>query len=99
MKGNDQVKIALKDLKFNMKDMGLRVVNSPDTADLVGYFSIGTVRYDPLAGWIADRSYIEFIDKRTNEDVLTVRNDGSFITATVNSHVRGLTKALRKVLH
>lgn len=92
MSGKSQVLIAAKDLETELRMQGFNVVNDIKQAELVVLFSIGTVRYDPLAGWIADRSSVEFRDVKTNETLMILRSVDQLITATVNTHISNLVR-------
>src|SRR5213080_2779358 len=47
--GSDLAPQILRSLQFNMASIGFQLVD-PSQADLVGEFSIGQIRRDPIAG-------------------------------------------------
>ena len=94
MSGNDQTVLAAQDVAFRLRDLGFDTVEDIESADAIVLFSIGTVRFDPFAGWIADRAFLEFKDAKTGKLICSVRADTQFITPTVNSLVKGLVKNL-----
>ncbi|MBC8393331.1 MAG: hypothetical protein H8E17_12295, partial [Deltaproteobacteria bacterium] len=53
MSGQGQVNLALQDMAFELSQIGFEMVERADDAQTIAYFSIGTVRYDQLVGWIA----------------------------------------------
>jgi hypothetical protein len=96
MSGNDQVIMAAQDIAFALDEMGFDTVEKVEDADMVALFSIGTVRYDPLAGWIADRAFLQFKDQRSGKTVLSIKADGQLITPTVGTIVQNLIAEVRR---
>lgn len=96
MKGEGQAAQALNSLQFEMAAIGFQIVGNPSEAQLVGEFSIGQIRYDPLAGWIADQAILVLKDKATGHTVGLFRAKTSFITPTVNNLVSQIAKAVRQ---
>jgi len=96
MSGNDQVIMAAQDIAFALNEMGFDTVEKAEDADMVALFSIGTVRYDPLAGWIADRAFLQFKDQRSGSTVLSIKADGQIITPTVGTIVENLIAEVRR---
>jgi len=87
MTGNDQIIMAAEDIAFALRDMGFETVDKAEQADLIALFSIGTVRYDPLAGWIADRAFLQFKDSKSGAMIVSIKADGQLITPTVKTLV------------
>jgi hypothetical protein len=54
MSGDDQIIMAAQDIAFSLQEMGFELVDKSEDADILLLFSIGTVRYDPLAWLIHD---------------------------------------------
>ena len=98
MSGETHVLIAAKDIEAEMRTMGIDVTNNPKESEVVALFSIGTVRYDPLAGWIADRSSLELRSKKNNETLLLLRSINQLITPTISTHVDNIVYELKKVV-
>jgi hypothetical protein len=95
--GGDQALLAAKDLEFQLRSVGLRMSRQPREADTIAAFYIGSCRLDPITGWIADKSFIEFRDAKTGETIAMVRGDTRFVTPTIRSHINNLTKATRRL--
>ena len=95
MEGEGQSAQALNSLKFELTAIGFQVVGNASEAQLVGEFSIGQIRYDPLAGWIADQAILILKDSAGNT-VAMFRGKHSGVTPTVNSLVSQIAKAVKK---
>jgi len=96
MKGEGQAAQALNSLQFEMAAIGFQMVNNLSEAQLVGEFSIGQIRYDPLAGWIADQAMLVLKDTATGNTVAMFRAKTSVVTPTVNSLVSQIAKAVKQ---
>jgi hypothetical protein len=96
MTGNDQIIMAAQDIEFALRELGFETVDSPDKADIVALFSIGTVRYDPLAGWIADRAFLQFKESASGSLVVSIKADGQLITPTVSTLVDNIVSEVEK---
>ena len=95
MKGEGQAAQALNSLQFEMAAIGFQMVGSSSEAQLVGEFSIGQIRYDPLVGWIADQAMLILKDAAGNT-VALFRARSRGITPTVNNLVSQIAKAVRQ---
>lgn len=93
MSGEKQAEIIAQDLAFELRALGLNLTNSQEDSEVIAKFSIGTIRYDPLAGWIADQAFLEFYDS-SGQHILTVRVKAKFVTPTVENIVKNLVKEL-----
>ncbi|OGR85739.1 MAG: hypothetical protein A2901_01105 [Elusimicrobia bacterium RIFCSPLOWO2_01_FULL_54_10] len=96
MSGNDQINMAVQDIAFALRDMGFDTIEKTGEADAIALFSIGTVRYDPLTGWIADRAFLDFKDNKTGSMILSIKANTRFVTPTVGSLVRNIVSELKK---
>jgi hypothetical protein len=96
MSGNDQIIMAAQDVAFALRDLGFETVDKPEEADAIALFSIGTVRYDPLAGWIADRAFLQFKESKTGTMVVSIKADGQLITPTIGTLVDNIVSEVRK---
>ena len=96
MSGSSQALLVAQNLSFELAALGFQMVDSQDKADAVALFSIGTVRYDPLAGWIADQAFLVFKDAESGTTLCTLRADTQFITPTVKRITKNLVRAARK---
>jgi hypothetical protein len=96
MTGQDQALLAAQDVAFELGSMGFAVVEAPGQADLFADFSIGTVRFDPLAGWIADRAFLEFKNARTAEVLASYRSEVRWVTPTVENLVSNIIDRVRE---
>ena len=97
MSGEKQAEIAAQNLAFELRSLGLKLTNSSEDSEVVANFSIGTIRYDPIAGWIADQAFLEFYDS-SGQHILTVRAQAKFITPTVKNIINNLVNELEKNL-
>lgn len=97
MEGKDQAFLAAKDLELELRAAGMRIVSQPGNANVIANFYIGSCRFDPIAGWIADRSFIDFRDSKTGETVAMVSGNTRVITPTIRSHIRNLVDATKRL--
>ena len=96
MSGNDQIIMTAQDVAFALRDMGFDTVDKPEDADVIALFSIGTVRYDPLSGWIANRAFLQFKETKTESIIVSIKADGQLITPTVGTLVGNIVSEVRK---
>lgn len=96
MSGEKQAFLAGQDVAFRMSSIGLNMVENENQADVIAAFSIGTVRYDPLAGWIADQAFLKFKDRATGKIILTSKATAEFITPTVENLVENLIEQINE---
>ena len=93
--GEAQAVRALESFRFELLATGFQFVDQREAAAAVIEFSIGSIRYDPLVGWIADQALANFKDAKTGATVAMFRADGQAITPTVNRLVSSISKAIR----
>jgi hypothetical protein len=96
MDGTGQATLALTSLQFDLASLGFQVVADRYQAELVGEFSIGQIRYDPLAGWIADQAMLNLKDASSDAVVAMFRSQSGMITPTVSSLVSQMVKSVKK---
>ena len=96
MSGRDQAILVAQSLAFELNSLGFQMVDSAADADIVALFSIGSVRNDPIVGWIADQAFITFKNAKTNETICTFRADCRFITPTTRTIVKNLVNEIEK---
>ncbi|MBA5866565.1 MAG: hypothetical protein GDA67_07700 [Nitrospira sp. CR1.3] len=96
MSGNDQAIMAAQDLMFGLRELGFETVDRIDDADAIALFSIGTVRYDPLAGWIADKAHLQFKENRTGSIICSIKAESQVVTPTVEKLVNGLLSEVKR---
>lgn len=94
--GSSQALLVAQNLSFELAALGFQMVDTQDNADAILLFSIGTLRLDPLAGWIADQAFLEFKDRESEITICTFRAKGQFITPTANKIVGNLVAQIRK---
>jgi len=94
MSGLEQAQISVQKMKFELAKIGFVVVNEPDQADALVDFNIGAVRFDPLAGWIADEASVVFLNNK-GETLAHSIADTRFITPTTNSVIRNLSNRIK----
>ena len=82
-----------QDFRMMLEIEGFRFVGDPKDAEVLLEFSIGAVRYDPLAGWIADQASLVVLDRKTEERLEVYQAKSSGITATTNKLIRKLARA------
>ena len=95
--GEKQAFIAAQNLAFELRTLGFNLTNSQEDSEVVAKFSIGTIRYDLIAGWIADQAFLEFYDS-SGQHILSISAKARFITPTVNNIVKNLVKELSNKL-
>lgn len=95
MSGEQQSVRALESLQFELMSVGFNFVTDERQADAIVEFSIGDIRYDPLAGWIADQALVKFMDRKTGTVLAFFRANSKLITPTVNNIVTNLGKAIK----
>lgn len=96
MSGNDQIIMAAQDVAFALRDLGFETVDKAEEADAIALFSIGTVRYDPLVGWIADRAFLQFKENKSGTMVVSIKADGQLITPTVSTLVNNIISEVKR---
>jgi len=98
MNGENQALIAAQDLAFELTGLGFQLVGSPERAEIIATFTIGAVRYDPLAGWIADQAFLVLRDAHTSKVLVSCRAKTRFVTPTVRTIVRNLAREVRSAI-
>ena len=98
MSGSSQALLAAQDVAFELGAMGFAVVPKKEQADIIALFSIGAVRFDPIAGWIADQAFLEFRDAHTDQIIASYRANSRFVTPTVKAIMKSLMKQVRQSL-
>lgn len=96
MEGEKQGVLALQSLQFELMSIGFNFVSNENQADAIVDFSIGAIRYDPLAGWIADQAFVKFKDRKTGQILAFYRAKSQMITPTVNNIISNLCNAIRR---
>jgi hypothetical protein len=93
--GAPHAELALQRLQHELIGMGFVLVDDPAQADLIAEFSIATIRYDPLVGWIADEANLVFRESGTRQIVASFHADTRWITPRVGTLVDRLAEAVR----
>ncbi len=96
MDGGSQVQMAAESIGFECEKLGFHVVSIYDRPDLLLEFSIGSIRYDPLAGWIADQAIVRLRDAKSKQIVAQFQAKGWFITPTVENIISKLVSEIKK---
>lgn len=65
--GEQQALRALESLEFALMEIGFDLTADGSQAQAVVDFSIGSIRYDALAGWIADQAFLKFRDANSGK--------------------------------
>lgn len=97
MNGNGQEVMALQSLQIDLIDIGFELVEDASIADASIDFSIGTIRYDPLVGWIADQALVIFKEKENGKIIAAFRAKSSGITPTISNIISNLSKNIKDV--
>lgn len=97
MDGNPQVQMASDSFAFECARLGFQVVSCRDNPDLLIEFSIGSIRFDPVAGWIADQAIVKLIDSKSNQVVAQYQAKSGFITPTVENIISRLVSQIKKI--
>jgi hypothetical protein len=93
--GNSQTVQVFETIKFELLLKGIKIVSNSSDADAIGEFSIGQVRYDPLAGWIADQAFLIIREKDSGSIILAARAESNFITPTVKNLIRNIISQVK----
>jgi hypothetical protein len=96
MSGGDQSLLIAQGLAFDLESLGFEIVNESTEAEILALFSIGTVRFDPITGWIADQAFLTLKEAKTGNTLCSFRADVRFITPTVKTLVRQLVQAVER---
>ena len=96
MDGEKQAVLALESMQFELMAIGFKFVLEENKADAIVEFSIGSIRYDPLADWIADQAFVKFKDVKTGQILAFYRAKVQFVTPTVNNIIKKLASEIRK---
>jgi hypothetical protein len=94
--GDKQANLAKEKFVFLLREIGFNVVNNPGNSDAIAHLSIGQIRYDPLAGWIADQASLQVEDTKSRETIAQYIADGRLVTPTVNKIIKKLSKKVKK---
>jgi len=96
MSGNEQAVMAAQDMMFGLRKMGFETVDRVDDADAIALFSIATVRYDSLAGWIADKAFLQFKERTTGANICSIKADGQVVTPTIATLIDSLVSEVKR---
>jgi hypothetical protein len=81
-----------QELQMALEVHGFRFVRTPDQAEVLLAFSIGTVRYDPIIGWVADQASLVISDRETGDRLEMYQVKSVGITATTTKLIRKLSR-------
>lgn len=95
MEGEKQGILALESLQFEMMSIGFNFVSNENQADAIVDLSIGSIRYDPLAGWIADQAFVKFRDRKSGQVIAFYRAQSQLVTPTVNNIISNLASKIK----
>jgi len=96
--GEKQAILAFESLQFELMAMGFTLVDKEDKADYLVDFSIGSVRNDPISGWIADQAFVKFLSATDNKLLAFYRARLQFITPTINNIIKNLASSIKSDL-
>ena len=82
-----------QELQMALEVQGFRFERDPEQAEVLLAFSIGAVRYDPIAGWIADQASLVISDRETGERLEMYQVKSAGVTATTTKLIRKLSRA------
>lgn len=97
MPAQEQVILAAKTLSFELTSIGFNMVDTLENANMIILFSIGTVRFDPVAGWIADQAFLQFKEKNSGRLLCSLKAETRFITPTVKTIINRLVGQAKKI--
>lgn len=97
MDGASQVQMAAESLAFECEKLGFYVVPNSENPDLLIEFSIGPVRFDQVAGWIADQAIVRLRDAKTKRVIAQFQAKTGFITPTVENIIDKLVAEIKKI--
>ena len=78
-------------------NIGFNIISDTTKIDAIVDFSIGQIRFDPIAGWIADQGNVKFTDYKTGEILAIVRAEVKFVTPTVKNIIANLSKSIQSI--
>jgi hypothetical protein len=87
---------ALTEFQFKLMEIGFNIVETRNEADAVFDLSVGTIRYDPIGGWIADKGIVAVKESETGRTLGMYSTEGRLITATVGKLISSLADAIRE---
>lgn len=96
MDGSLQSQMAGETLAFECEKLGFCVVPATENPDLIFEFNIGSIRFDPIVGWIADQAILRIRDTKSKEVVASYQAKGSLITPTVENIISKLMYEIKK---
>lgn len=96
MSGNSQGRMALESLQFELMGIGFNFVSDVNQAAVIVEFTIGTIRFDPIAGWIADQAFVKFIDKSSGKVLAFYSAKAQFITPTVTNIIKEISNSIKQ---
>ena len=95
--GSTQDVMAYESLQFELMNIGFNIISDTTKIDAIVDFSIGQIRFDPIAGWIADQGNVKFTDYKTGEILAIVRAEVKFVTPTVKNIIANLSKSIQSI--
>lgn len=97
MDGAEHGKLVFEQFKFELGALGFQIVESVDAANFVAKLAIGTIRNDPLGGWIADRGQVQFLD-RSGKLAFQVQAQSQLITPSTDKIIASLVAGIKREL-
>jgi hypothetical protein len=93
LSGVDVVVQALNTIKFELTALGLKVVDSPEDAELIAEFSIDGLQH-LLVGWVAEQAIL-FIKDKGGNTLFAFRAKAGGISTDINSLISKIVEAIR----
>ena len=93
--GESQIPFAVERLAFELRRLGFDVVSDRRSADAIAEFSIGSIRYDPISGWIADEASLVVRAADDDRVLASAFAETRWITPTVRTVIRRLAGGIR----
>jgi len=91
----DQTFQAVDSLKSKLISIGFTIVDNAEKADALIIFSIGTIRYNDIEGWIADQGAVTFREKNGDSVIAHFKVDTKVKTPAIKEILAKLAKAIR----
>lgn len=92
----NQVALAAKRLSSQLRAIGFDLVNDPALAKADAAFRIGSVRHDPITGWIADEASLIFSSVPEGKVIASLVVDARWGKLTIEAIVERLAEAVKE---
>lgn len=82
--------------RFELQKIGFTVITDSTAAKAVAELTMGSVRFDPAAGWVASDAILRFRRVGSNEEIARFQARNEYVTPDVAPLITSLAKAVEK---